>query len=665
MSGMTHLNAELGGFLYETQDAYVCVNLDWWPANKCNWGRCPWANASVLSADLRHPRLRNALAALAPLHLRVGGTLQDSISYAMRDDEPCPPFRPAPPTQSESFTGGCLRRAGWDRILELCEATGSDLIFGLNALSGRADAIAAKEAAMSAACSRLHSTVDAHDEPRGGRRDRPERRRRRGRASQTQRGGAKAEGVAPEPAMSRLQRRLCRRFGERKWMLAHAAQHDALTRWDPTQTHALLAYAAERQRRRQRRGVGGSRPTLYAVAYGNELGLTAEAYTAGLAQLAAVVRRLWPAAEKGTCCGGNEEKAAMMAPKIVATDSRRWQPRLVAQLLARLAAAGESEGARGGGGGGLHALTWHLYPLGASYGNAGMESGEALMRPADHDAFAALAASAHRLVAAANVAPAASVSATASAGSAISSTNLTASLTSGGSMRRRPPELWMGESGGAFNSGADGVSNSFAHGFWYAQSLAALAAAGHTVFCRQTLVGGHYSLLDQRNALQPNPDYYVALLFRRLMGSRVLSVRRARRHDGANAAALTNGSSASLERIYAHCAPAHGATRPPQQWRRGAVTLLILNYAPKRPLELDGVLGAAALSPRLEYHLTAPSLRSRVVELNGATLRVGDDDAIPPMTPRRVDDPAAPLCVAPRSFAFVVLTEAAAAACIV
>ena len=104
---------QLGGALHETQDAYVCVNLDWWPANKCNWGRCPWANASVLTADLRHPRLRNALAALAPLHLRVGGTLQDSISYAMRDDEPCPPFSPAPPTQSESFTGGCLRRAAW------------------------------------------------------------------------------------------------------------------------------------------------------------------------------------------------------------------------------------------------------------------------------------------------------------------------------------------------------------------------------------------------------------------------------------------------------------------------------------------------------------------------------------------------------------------------
>ncbi|XVF43193.1 hypothetical protein PTKIN_Ptkin02bG0020800 [Pterospermum kingtungense] len=60
----------------------------------------------------------------------------------------------------------------------------------------------------------------------------------------------------------------------------------------------------------------------------------------------------------------------------------------------------------------------------------------------------------------------------------------------------------------------------------------------HKVFCRQTLIGGNYALLDATTFV-PNPDYYGALLWHKLMGSIVLSV--------------TQEVDPNL-RVYAHCA---------------------------------------------------------------------------------------------------------------
>ena len=44
------------------------------------------------------------------------------------------------------------------------------------------------------------------------------------------------------------------------------------------------------------------------------------------------------------------------------------------------------------------------------------------------------------------------------------------------------------------------------------------------VYSRQTLVGGNYALLDSSRDFEPNPDYYALMLWRQLMGARVLLV---------------------------------------------------------------------------------------------------------------------------------------------
>lgn len=128
---------------------------------------------------------------------------------------------------------------------------------------------------------------------------------------------------------------------------------------------------------------------------------------------------------------------------------------------------------------------------------------------------------------------------------------------------------------GPHNGGAPPCNSSFerwanfADIFWYADAMAAHAAAGVKVFNRQDLVGAvrpteyllqpahrfnlrkcychnfgrangqDYGLLDCATHM-PTPDYFLALLWGRLMGNKVLTVAR--------------GGNATI-RSYAHCDP--------------------------------------------------------------------------------------------------------------
>jgi hypothetical protein len=123
-------------------------------------------------------------------------------------------------------------------------------------------------------------------------------------------------------------------------------------------------------------------------------------------------------------------------------------------------------------------------------------------------------------------------------------------------------ELWIGETAYGCSGGPAGEAT-FAGGFWWLNSLGALAST-HKAFLRQTLIGGHYGILrdgdkcgvwrshpakppclngsvntcptcfggDGHNpvpffpagtVLGPNPDWWSAVLFKRLVGRRVLA----------------------------------------------------------------------------------------------------------------------------------------------
>ncbi|GMI94760.1 glucuronidase 3 [Hibiscus trionum] len=227
---------------------------------------------------------------------------------------------------------------------------------------------------------------------------------------------------------------------------------------------------------------------------------------------------------------------------------------------------------------------------------------------------------------------------------------------------------WVGEAGGAYNSGHNLVTNAFVFSFWYLDQLGMASKYDTKTYCRQSLVGGNYGLLNTTN-FEPNPDYYSALLWHRLMGRNVLS---------------TSFAGSEKIRSYTHCAK-----------QSKGITLLLINLdnstTVQAKLAFNSTMtlrhkhrsrtshhkhrihkttviklpkGTDAKIRREEYHLTAKdgNLQSQTVLLNGNILSVNSSGNIPPLEPLHVNS-AKPIVVAPLSIVFVHMPDVTVAAC--
>ncbi|KAJ4713129.1 Heparanase-like protein [Melia azedarach] len=206
---------------------------------------------------------------------------------------------------------------------------------------------------------------------------------------------------------------------------------------------------------------------------------------------------------------------------------------------------------------------------------------------------------------------------------------------------------WVGESGGAYNSGGRQVSNTFVNSFWYLDQLGMASKYNTKVYCRQTLIGGNYALLNTTTFV-PNPDYYSALLWHRLMGKGVLSV-------------ATDAS--PFLRSYAHCSKG-----------RGGITLLLINLSNqtdyivsvqnKKAVAWVGGKASDEHLTREEYHLTPKDgyLQSQTMVLNEIPVELTGDQSIPKLDPVHVNVNS-PIRIAPLSIAFVVFPNFDAPAC--
>ena len=113
---------------------YVSFNLDYhydgeeWPS---------WRGASVLNMSLDEPNLKYLTAALAPAHLRVGGSEGDLVVYVL-DGFPCA----LPPGQNVTTNPVpfCLDAQRWSDINAFARDAGISVAFGLNAMAGRVNA---------------------------------------------------------------------------------------------------------------------------------------------------------------------------------------------------------------------------------------------------------------------------------------------------------------------------------------------------------------------------------------------------------------------------------------------------------------------------------------------------------------------------------------------
>uniref|UniRef100_A0A8D3DAF0 Heparanase n=1 Tax=Scophthalmus maximus TaxID=52904 RepID=A0A8D3DAF0_SCOMX len=207
-------------------------------------------------------------------------------------------------------------------------------------------------------------------------------------------------------------------------------------------------------------------------------------------------------------------------------------------------------------------------------------------------------------------------------------------------------KVWLGETSSAYGGGATGLSDTFVAGFMWLDKLGLGARLGLDVVMRQVFIGsGSYHLVDDN--LDPLPDYWLSVLYKRLVGPEVLKVE----------ARSGSGRSRSV-RVYLHCSNTHS-------YRRGAVTLMSMNLGeePARISAPDLVSTGTAEAFVLQAARSGEEgLDSRSVKLNGDVLKMLDDKTLPELRGRRLP-PADRLQLPGFSLAFFVFPDAGAAAC--
>ena len=125
-----------------TDDVWACANLGFYPADKCNYGMCPWGQSGVLNINFNQTMLQHAVSAFdGAFHLRLGGSLSDFVMYnvSSQDAASCVPFSPATNATRlgyDYFTG-CMGLKRWNEILDFAKLTNISVVFGVSALHGR------------------------------------------------------------------------------------------------------------------------------------------------------------------------------------------------------------------------------------------------------------------------------------------------------------------------------------------------------------------------------------------------------------------------------------------------------------------------------------------------------------------------------------------------
>ena len=158
--------------------------------------------------------------------------------------------------------------------------------------------------------------------------------------------------------------------------------------------------------------------------------------------------------------------------------------------------------------------------------------------------------------------------------------------------------IWLTETGGA-SCGGNPWNAAFLDTFRYLDQLGRLAKRGLKVVAHNTLAASDYALVDQ-DTLAPRPDYWGAVLWRKLMGSTVLDAGR---------------SGSTKVPLYGQCL--RGVS--------GGVALLAINTDASAAHMLDIPLNAN------RYTLTAKDVMDNKVDLNGSELRLTADGDVPAM----------------------------------
>jgi len=188
--------------------------------------------------------------------------------------------------------------------------------------------------------------------------------------------------------------------------------------------------------------------------------------------------------------------------------------------------------------------------------------------------------------------------------------------------------MWLNETAEAA-CGGDALAAQFVDVFRFVNQLGTLAQKGVKVVMHNTLAASDYGLLDE-STLEPRPDYWGGVLWKRLMGETVLRPE-----------VLPEPS----VRVYAQCL--RGVP--------GGVALVAMNTDAK------GNHSIAIATPAERYTLTSDALTSNAVSLNGTPLRANEDGSLPAIKGERVE--AGTIELDPVSVLFLAVPAAGNAAC--
>uniref|UniRef100_A0A673ZGD0 Heparanase 2 (inactive) n=1 Tax=Salmo trutta TaxID=8032 RepID=A0A673ZGD0_SALTR len=142
-------------------------------------------------------------------------------------------------------------------------------------------------------------------------------------------------------------------------------------------------------------------------------------------------------------------------------------------------------------------------------------------------------------------------------------------------------KVWLGGVGPAWAGGTNNLSDTYAAGFLWLNTLGMAAMQGIDVVLRHSFFDyGYTHLVDQH--FNPLPDYWFSLVFKRLVGPRVLAVRVA----GLQRKPRPGRVIRDKLRIYAHCTSFHN-----HNYVRGSITIYIINlHRSRKKIKLAGTL---------------------------------------------------------------------------
>ncbi|KAJ8418131.1 hypothetical protein AAFF_G00138400 [Aldrovandia affinis] len=178
-------------------------------------------------------------------------------------------------------------------------------------------------------------------------------------------------------------------------------------------------------------------------------------------------------------------------------------------------------------------------------------------------------------------------------------------------------KVWLGGVGPAWAGGTNNLSDTYAAGFLWLNTLGMAAMQGIDVVLRHSFFDyGYNHLVDQsfnplpvafgcplRGNSAEEKDYWLSLLFKRLVGPRVLAVHVA----GLQRKPRPGRVIRDKLRIYAHCTSFHN-----HNYVRGSITIYIINlHRSRKKIKLAGTLRNKTVHQYLLQPLGADGLQAK------------------------------------------------------